>query len=91
MLYSVELINYFASMNQKNNFESPFDLHRSLLRKYSSSPSFHLSKGISQIIEQQRIPSVLTYEDIEYFVDEEENMKRYYHHQEYKAKLGIFK
>lgn len=60
-------------------------------QKYSNSQTYFYTNKINEIIKEKRTNVNIFYEDIEYLLDSEENLKRTYQRNEYEHKMFTFK
>lgn len=56
-----------------------FNIQQMLYQKYSSSQTYFYTNTINDIVKEKRTCVNIFYEDVEYLLDLEENMKRWYH------------
>jgi len=70
---------------------SPLSIQKKLFGKYSASQVYFYPNMINHIVKERRSIINIFYEDIEYLIDLEENLKRWYHAKEFDNKMFTFK
>lgn len=83
-------INLSGVMNE-SLFLSPADLQKRLYGKYSASQIYFYPNKINEIVREKHTAVNIYYEDIEYLLDMEENLKRWYQSKEFDNKMFSFK
>lgn len=66
-------------------------MQKRLYNKFSSSQTYFYTNKINEIIKEKRTNVNIFYEDIEYLLDLEENLKRWYQAKEFDSKMFTFK
>lgn len=77
-------------MSRASEGSSPL-VQQMLYQKYSSSQTYFYTNKIHEIIKEKRTSVNIMYEDVEYLLDQEENLKRWYQAREYDLKMTTFK
>lgn len=77
-------------MNEATD-QSPLELQKRLYNKFSSSQTYFYTNKINEIIKEKRTEVNIFYEDMEYLLDTEENLKRWYQAKEFDNKMFTFK
>lgn len=67
------------------------NVQRLLYEKYSSSQTYFYTNKINEIVRERRSAVNIFYEDVEYLLDLEENLKRWYQMREFDNKMFTFK
>lgn len=66
-------------------------IQKKLFQKYAASQIYFYPNMINQIVKERRTPTNIFYEDVEYLIDLEENLKRWYQSKEFDNKMFTFK
>lgn len=66
-------------------------MQKLLYEKYSSTQTYFYTNKINEIIKEKHTAVNIFYEDVEYLLDLEENLKRWYLQREFEGKMFTFK
>jgi hypothetical protein len=67
------------------------NVQKLLYEKYSSTQTYFYTNKINEIIKEKHTAVNIFYEDVEYLLDLEENLKRWYLQREFEGKMFTFK
>ena len=65
-------------MSGSERTKSEWNVQKMLYEKYSSSQTYFFTNKINEIVKEKRTSVNIIYEDVEYLLDLEENLKRWY-------------